>query len=119
MIGNLLQPELVEMIRQRNFTQLREILCEFSPLEIAEIFTDLNPDDEAVLLRILPHETAAEVFEHLTHEDQEQLLHALGNEQVAQILNDLSPDDRTALLEEFPLLLHRSCSTCFHPKNGK
>jgi len=102
MIGNLLQPELVELIRQRDFTQLREILCGFSPQEIAEIFTDLKPDDEAVLLRILPHETAAEVFEYLPLHDQEETLHSLGNEQVAQILNDLSPDDRTALLEELP-----------------
>src|SRR5437667_6116319 len=102
MIGNLLQPELVELIRQRNFAQLREILSEFSPPDLAEIFTDLSPDEEAVLMRILPHDVAAEVFEYLSVEDQEQMLHALGNEQVAQILNELSPDDRTALLEELP-----------------
>src|SRR2546423_13393360 len=102
MIGNLLQPELVELIEKRNFTQLREILCNFSAPDIAEIFTDLKPGDEAVLLRILPRQVAAEVFEYLSLQDQEQLVQALGNEQVAQILNDLSPDDRTALLEELP-----------------
>src|ERR1051326_6924281 len=102
MIGNLLQPELVELIRQRNFIQLREILCEFNAPDLAEIFTDLEPDDEAILLRILPHDLAAEVFEYLSVDDQEKLLHALGNEQVAAILNEISPDDRTALLEELP-----------------
>src|SRR3954471_1100841 len=102
MIGNLLQPELIELIRQRNFVQLREILAEFSAPDIAEIFTDLSPDDEAVLLRILPHDLAADVFEYLSVEDQEKMLHALGTEQVAQILNELPPDDRTALLEELP-----------------
>src|SRR6185436_7325368 len=90
------------MIQQRNFAQLREILCGFPAPDIAEIFTDLSPDDEAVLLRILPHDLAAEVFEYLSIEDQEKMLHALGTEQVAQILNDLPPDDRTALLEELP-----------------
>ena len=102
MIGNLLQPELVELIRQRNFAQLREILSQFPAPDIAEIFTDLSPDDEAVLLRILPHDLAADVFEYLSVEDQEKMLHALGTEQVAQILNELPPDDRTALLEELP-----------------
>jgi magnesium transporter len=101
-IGSLLKPELAELIRQRSFNQLREILCEFPAPDIAEIFTDLRPDDEAVLLRILPRNLAAEVFEHLSVEDQEKLLQALGTEQVAQILNDLAPDDRTALLEELP-----------------
>src|SRR5712675_650810 len=119
MIGNLLQPELVELIRQRNFTQLREILCGFSPQEIAEIFTDLKPDDEAVLLRILPHETAAEVFEYLPLHDQEETLHALGNEQVAQILNDISPDDRTALLEELPAAITQKLLNLLSPKARK
>ncbi len=102
MIGNLLQPELIELIRQRDFVHLREILAEFSTPDLAEIFTDLSADEEAVLMRILPHDVAAEVFEYLSVEDQEEMLHALGHEQVAQILNDLAPDDRTALLEELP-----------------
>ena len=102
MIGSLLQPELVELIRQRNFNQLREILCDFPAPDIAEILGDLSADDKAVLLRILPHALATEVFEYLSVEEQEKLVQALGNEQVARILNGMPPDDRTALLEELP-----------------
>ena len=58
-------PELAELIRQRNFNGLKEILCGFPAPDIAEIFVDLKPDDEAVLLRLLPRELAAEVFEYL------------------------------------------------------
>src|SRR5262249_35185879 len=119
MIGNLLQPELVELIRQRNFAQLREILSEFSAPDIAEIFTDLSPDDEAVLMRILPHDVAAEVFEYLSVDDQEKMLHALGNEQVAQILNDLPPDDRTALLEELPAAATQKLLNLLSPAERK
>ncbi|MDQ6630373.1 MAG: magnesium transporter [Verrucomicrobiota bacterium] len=102
MIGSLLRPELAELIAQRNFNQLREILISFAPPEIAEILADLTPKDQAILLRILPQKCAADVFEYLSVEDQENLLHALGNEEVAAILNELRPDDRTALLEELP-----------------
>ncbi len=102
MIGNLLAPELKDLIHRRDFAQLREILCDFPAADMAEIFLDLQPDDEAVLLRLLPRELAAEVFEYLPLDDQEKMLHALGSEQVAQILNDIAPDDRTALLEELP-----------------
>src|SRR5207247_1798926 len=102
MIGSLLQPELVELIRQRNFNQLRAILCDFPAPDIAEILGDLSADDKAVLLRILPHDLATEVFEYLSVEDQEHLVQALGNEHVARILNEMPPDDRTALLEELP-----------------
>ena len=65
-------PELVELIRQRNFNGLREILCGFHASDLAEIFVDLKPDDEAVLLRLLPRELAAEVFVYLPLDDQEK-----------------------------------------------
>jgi magnesium transporter len=118
-IGNLLQPELVELIQKRDFAGLREILCSFPPPDLAEIFTDLKADDEAVLLRILPRQLAAEVFQYLSLQDQEQLVQALGNEQVAQILNDISPDDRTALLEEVPAAVTQKLLNLLTPKERK
>jgi len=118
-IGNLLMPELAELIRQRDFNGLREILCGFPPADIAEIFVDLRPDDEAVLLRLLPRDVAAEVFEYLPLEDQEKTLQALANEQVAQILNDLSPDDRTRLLEELPAAATQKLLNLLSPKERK
>jgi magnesium transporter len=118
-IGNLLQPELAELIRQRNFNQLREILCDFPVPDIAEIFLDLKPDDEAVLLRLLPRDLAAAVFEYLPVEDQEEMLHALGTEQVAQILNNLPPDDRTALLEELPASATQKLLALLRPEERK
>ena len=119
MIGNLLQPELAELIEQRNFAQLRTILVEFPAPDVAEILADLSPDDKAVLLRILPHDLAAEVFEYLSLEDQEKLLLALGHEQVASILNDLSPDDRTALLEELPAPATQKLLNLLSPQERK
>jgi magnesium transporter len=102
MIGNLIKPELDQLIEERDFTRLRELLCEFPPPDVAEILGDLEPETQAVLLRLLPTPLAADVFECLEREHQEQLLMALGNEHVAQILNEMAPDDRTAILEEFP-----------------
>jgi magnesium transporter len=118
-IGNLLAPELKELIQRRDFVQLRDILCNFPAAEVAEIFYDLPPDDEAVLLRLLPRDLAAEVFECLPLEDQEKLLHALGSEQVAQILNDIAPDDRTALLEELPAAATQKLLNLLSPEERK
>lgn len=119
MIGNLLAPELNELIQQRNFIQLREILLDFPVPDIAEIFYDLKPGDEAVLLRLLPHDLAARVFEYLPRNDQEQVLHALGSEEVAGILNQISPDDRTALLEELPAAVTQQLLALLRPEERK
>jgi magnesium transporter len=118
-IGAILKPELQELIEQRHFPKLREILCQFPPAEVAEILCDLEGTDRAVLLRILPPQLAADVFEHLGHDDQEQLLRALGTEQVAQILNEMEPDDRTAILEELPATLTQQLLTLLSPVERK
>ena len=112
-------PELKELIRKRDFNQLREILCGFPAQDLAEIFTDLKSDDEAVLLRILPRDLAAQVFEYLPVEDQEKMLQALGSEHVAQILNDISADDRTALLEELPAAATQKLLNLLSPEQRK
>lgn len=119
MIGHLLKPELEELIRKRDFNQLRAALSGFPAQDLAEIFADLTADEEAVLLRILPRDLAAEVFENLPVEHQEPLLQALGSEQVAQILNDLSADDRTALLEELPAAVTQRLLNLLTPEQRK
>lgn len=119
MLGNLLEPELRELIERREFNQLRTVLCTFTAPDIVEIFTDLKPRDEAVLLRLLPHDLAADVFEHLAHDDQEKLLKALGEEEVAGILNSMAPDERTALLEELPAAATQKLLSLLTPTQRK
>ncbi|MDQ3620952.1 MAG: magnesium transporter [Verrucomicrobiota bacterium] len=102
MIGNLLGPEIKELIEARNFAGLRKVLDDFSPADVAEIITELPEDDQAVVFRILPHARATEVLEYLEPDAQQSVLKAMGREAAAAILTDMSPDDRTALLEELP-----------------
>ncbi|HTH49612.1 MAG TPA: magnesium transporter [Candidatus Limnocylindria bacterium] len=119
MIGALLLPELKELIRQRDFAQLREILSEFHAPDLAELLDDLEPADTAVLLRILPKELAAEVFEYIPLTGQEEMLHALGDADVAKILNELAADDRTALLEELPAKVTQKLLGLLSPEERK
>lgn len=102
MLGDLLQPEIEELIEARDFSALREALADLPPEDIADLFSDLPPEHVAVIFRILPRDKATHVFAHLPVESQESALKALGQEQVAAVLNDMAPDDRTALLEEMP-----------------
>jgi magnesium transporter len=118
-IGNLLAPELKSLIEARNFTALRDVLCQFNGADIAEILADVSASDKAVLLRILPHELATDVFEYLSLEAQEELVQALGQEEVAKILNDLPPDDRTALLEELPAAATQKLLNLLSPAERK
>lgn len=102
MLGELLRPEIEEMIAARHFAGLREALADLPPADIADLFADLPPEQVAVLFRILPRAQATDVFEYLPVDVQESALRAMGQEDVAAVLNEMDPDDRTALLEEMP-----------------
>ncbi|MCA9836869.1 MAG: magnesium transporter [Trueperaceae bacterium] len=97
-----LQTKVDELIEERNFSQIRQILETVAPPDIAEIIEELGKEHEAVLFRLLPQTKAVEVFEHLPLENQESLMFALADKDAAAILDDMSPDDRTAFLEELP-----------------
>lgn len=102
MIGAVLQADIEEIIRNKNWEELREAFSELDPSDIAEILIDVPPEDEGVIFRVLPRSMAATAFSYLPLDRQEELIHSLSNGQVQSILNEMTPDDRTRLLEELP-----------------
>lgn len=102
MLGNLIGPEIKELIADRNFAALREAFEDWSPADVAECITELADEEQAVVFRLLPRSQATDVFEYLEPDAQQVVLKAMGHTEAAHILNDMSADDRTALLEELP-----------------
>ncbi len=102
MLGSLIQSEIQELIEQRKFAELKQVLAEWHPADLAESLLDLPTDQQVVTFRILPRALAADVFEYLDVDSQKTLLRAMGQEETVKILNEMAPDDRTALLEELP-----------------
>ena len=102
MLSKLLQPEIQSLIAERKLSILKEIICDWSPADIAELISDLSAQEQVIIFRLLSNELAADTFEQLEIETQKDLLKAMAQSEVAAILNEMSPDDRTALLEELP-----------------
>jgi magnesium transporter len=119
MIGNLLQADLEEIIKSKNWDELREALSELPPVDIAEVLIDLPVEDEGVIFRVLPRKLAALVFSYLPLDRQEELFHCFSNEQVRNILDQMTPDDRTRLLEETPAEVTRRLLDTLSPDELK
>src|SRR5262249_23708457 len=94
--------ELAEVVRQRDFGRLRDMVRNRPANDLAAVLTDLAPEDQVVAFRVLPRKLAAETFEYLSLDAQQSLLKAMAQEDVAAILNEMAPDDRTTFLEELP-----------------
>jgi magnesium transporter len=93
---------LRELISDRDFRALRSTLVEYDAPTIAEALWELEPQDRAVVFRLLPHDLADEVFAYMDTEREKALLADMTDEEVRRLLAGMKPDDRTGLLEELP-----------------
>lgn len=102
MLGDLLGPELEELIAAGDVESLRAALEGWEPADVADLVEDLSIDDQVFVFDVLSREAAARVLEHMGRAEQGELLQTLPPVVVGDIVEEMSPDDRTAMLEELP-----------------
>ncbi|HMN41015.1 MAG TPA: magnesium transporter [Phycisphaerales bacterium] len=99
--AELIQPEIVELVRDGAYSELRNALKGIPPADIADIITSLEADQRAVCFRFLARDDAGEVFAYLTAEMQEELVLKLGDAAL-RVVEGMDPDDRARLIDELP-----------------
>ncbi len=109
------QQQLEQALDERRFGDLRAMISDSEPADIAASLGALEPEKRAVVYRVLTRDVATQVFEHLESEAQEELIRGLGRERAAVILNDMAPDDRTSLLEELPVAVTKQVLAMLSP----
>lgn len=119
MIGSLLQADFEEIIKAKNWDELREVLTELDPPDIADLIIDLPSEEEGIIFRLMPREKASVVFGYLPGEVQRGLMKSLNHEQLQAIVNEMSPDDRTRFLEELPAEVTRTLLETLSPEELK
>ncbi len=102
MVEHVIIPDVLELIEQKRFDQLKTCLVDMFPQDIAELIEDMNNGNKGILFRLLPKDQAIEVFEHLSGSEQQDLLTSFSDDRIREILEEMSPDNRTDLLEELP-----------------
>ncbi len=99
--------ELAELISKKKWSALRERLVDVPSPLVQDVLFIAEKHDRALIFRALSRLMSAEVFADLEPEQQDSLLHDLTDVETRQLLSSLPPDDRTALLEELPAPMTR------------
>ncbi len=94
--------QIEEMIVRKQYAPLRDLLIEIEPADIASLFEDLNEEQVPILFRLIPKEPAAEVFVELEPESQEMLIRGFSNTELKEVLDELYLDDAVDIVEEMP-----------------
>jgi magnesium transporter len=95
--------QLRELVEQKKFRRLKDLLSDMNEVDIAEFLDTLEGEQQAVVFRLLPKELAAEVFTYLEDsEDQEKLIGALSDRELREVLDELYLDDTVDIIEDMP-----------------
>ncbi|MCX7995805.1 MAG: magnesium transporter [candidate division WOR-3 bacterium] len=115
----LVMPEIKEAINEKKWHILKDFISTWEPVDIVELFKELNPEDIFIIFLMLPTNLQSAVFAKFDANTQEKVLKSLSEQQVRQILSEIKPDDRTELFEELPPDMIRKLLNILSPEDRK
>ncbi|MBO5315059.1 MAG: magnesium transporter [Clostridia bacterium] len=93
---------VVDLIKEKNYTEVKKIATELPAPDIAEIYAEIPIELETLFFRLLPKELAAETFVEMDTEEQRRLIESFSDTQLYDILSEMYIDDTVDIIEEMP-----------------
>lgn len=96
----LFLPEVKELLDEKKFSEIKDLLKTIHSIDLAEGWSLLNNQEKILIFKLLSQKKAIELFEDLRFDDQEHLLNNLDNIQIADILNEMASHERADLFKD-------------------
>ncbi|MBP5617809.1 MAG: magnesium transporter [Clostridia bacterium] len=90
------------LLQEKKYRQLRDLLAEQNPADLAPLMEELEPTARAVAFRLLSKDRAAETFVELESDTQTLLIRSFSDAELKEIVDELYVDDAVDLIEEMP-----------------
>ena len=112
--------KLLFCFENRKFADLRIILLDMEPFDIASFMEENLDDKERIkFFRLLPKELASDVFVELDSDMQEDLIKAFTDKELKEVLDDMFLDDAVDVIEEMPANVVKRILKNSDPENRK
>ncbi|MDA0079372.1 magnesium transporter [Brachyspira hyodysenteriae] len=108
MLKELLQPEIEDLIEEKEWEALSDILPLWQEVETANLITSLKNDDKYKVFSILPKDYYYKVFPELAPIDQQRIIENMQEADIKDLLENINPDDRTYFLASIPETMSES-----------
>ncbi len=104
----------------RKFADLRIILLDMEPYDIAQFIDDnLGEKDRIVFFRLLPKELASDVFIEFDSDTQEIIIKAFTDKELKALIDDMYLDDTVDIIEEMPANVVKRILNSSDPEDRK
>ncbi len=93
---------ILNLLRNKKFSELKPITASMNEFDLAAVFEELEETERPMFFRILPKDLAAQTFVELDRDTKEALLLSLSDHEIRSMMNELFLDDTVDLIEEMP-----------------
>lgn len=97
-----MEEKILELFNEKKFGELKALLSEMNPPDLAIVFEEIPSKDLPVVFRILPKELAAEVFVEMDTDMQQLLIEAFSDKELKEVMDELFMDDTVDIVDEMP-----------------
>ncbi len=111
--------KVTNLIENKKIKELREYLDNINSADFPSILENVDEDKIIMIYRLLSKEKAAEVFVELEHDDQEKLISCLTDSEIKNVMNEIFMDDAVDLIEEMPSNVVKRILANTKPENRK
>lgn len=94
--------EIVELLEQNKLAELKEILINENPIDIADVFEEFPKEKYLIIFKLLPKDFSSEVFSYLSPEKQKEVIENITDDEIKFIVEDMYLDDTVDFIEEMP-----------------
>ena len=98
----ILEQTIIKLAEAKKYASLRDFLATLNPADIAEAFGQLSEQALPLVFRLLPKELAAETFVEMEPEQQAILIRGFSDLELKAVVEELYVDDAVSLVEEMP-----------------
>ncbi len=89
----LLIPEIRELLEEKNYTLLKQVVRECTPMDFSDAWRKFSEDERIQIFKLLPVKSSMKLFEILDIDDQRHLLSRMSEESAGPLLEGIdSPD---------------------------
>ena len=116
----ILYERLQAYFSSRRFADLRILLLDMEPFDIAEYLEENLDDKEQIkFFRLLPKELASDVFVETDSDTQERLIKSFTDKELKAVIDDMFLDDTVDIIEEMPANVVKRILKNSDPENRK
>lgn len=110
---------LPELLAEKKYAILRDMLADIPSPDLAEIFTDVDFEYHTIIFRLLSKSHAAETFVELDSDTQKRLIDGFSEGELSSVLEEMYLDDTVDIIEEMPAnVVKRIIKSSTHENRG-